>query len=245
MSSTHFGFQQVPSEQKETMVQKVFSDVAKDYDLMNNLMSLGMHHLWKDELVNDLRPGQNLLDVAGGTGDISRRFVSMGDGRNSVVCDLNKEMLKVGQNKLIDDNFLFRDQIKWVHGNAQSLPFADGIFDLYSISFGIRNVTNIEAVLSEAYRVLKSGGKFVCLEFSDVSNPFVAKLYDIYSMKWIPKLGSVIAGEKSAYQYLVESIRKFPDAEAFAKMIKGAGFYDVHFKRKTFGVVAIHIGYKK
>ena len=161
------------------MVQKVFSDVAKDYDLMNNLMSLGMHHLWKDEFVGDLRPGKVLLDVAGGTGDISRRFVSMGGGRTSVVCDLNNNMLKIGQSKLIDDNFPFRDQIKWVHGNAESLPFDDESFDLYSISFGIRNVTNIEKALSEAYRVLKLGGKFICLEFSDVSNPF-SQRYTIY-----------------------------------------------------------------
>jgi len=243
MTSTDFGFQKVPQEQKEAMVQKVFSDVASSYDVMNDLMSLGMHHAWKNDLVNELRPGNSLLDIAGGTGDIARRFVQGGE-RTAVICDLNQEMLEAGQKRIIDDNFLWRDQLTWRHGNAEELPFADDSFDLCTISFGIRNVTNIDKALREARRVLKVGGKFVCLEFSDVSNPIIAKVYDIYSLKWIPTLGGIVADDKDAYKYLVESIRKFPNAKVFANMMEEAGFKSVWFAKKTFGVVAIHTGYK-
>lgn len=243
MTSTHFGFQQVPQKQKEAMVQRVFSDVASNYDRMNDLMSFGMHHLWKQDLVSELRPGDNLLDIAGGTGDISRRFVD-GGNKTATICDLNKEMLEVGKRRVIDDNFPWRDNLKWQHGNAEKLPFPDESFDLCTISFGIRNVTNIDKALLEAYRVLKVGGKFACLEFSDVSNPLVAKLYDAYSLKCIPALGSMVAGDRDAYKYLVESIRKFPNARVFANMFEEAGFESVWFSKKTFGVVAIHVGYK-
>lgn len=243
MNLTDFGFQKVPQEKKEVMVQQVFSSVARHYDVMNDLMSMGLHHLWKRDLVEELRPGNHLLDIAGGTGDIARKFVQGGD-KTAVVFDLNKEMLEVGRKKALDENYLWRDNLVWCHGNAEELPFPDASFDLCTISFGIRNVTNISKALQEAYRVLKPGGKFVCLEFSDVSNPALTKLYDFYSLKCIPALGGFISKDRDAYKYLVESIRRFPNAQLFANMLEEAGFQSVWFSKKTFGVVALHTGYK-
>lgn len=233
-----FGFQEVSAAEKEGLVQNVFSNVAKNYDLMNDMMSLGWHRIWKHDLINEISPSQheNLLDVAGGTGDIASRFLKAGGGHATVV-DLNNQMLVEGQKKFP------HAKISWVHANAENLPFPDNSFDYYTISFGIRNVTNIEQALKEAYRVLKPTGKFMCLEFSNVNNSVVAKLYDWYSLNIIPIIGEKIAQDREAYQYLVESIRKFPKAAKFASMVKAAGFTNVEFKKLTFGVVALHIGF--
>jgi demethylmenaquinone methyltransferase/2-methoxy-6-polyprenyl-1,4-benzoquinol methylase len=239
MPKTHFGFQEVELNKKEGLVQGVFSKVAQKYDLMNDIMSFGMHHSWKDELITELMPfaGSTLLDVAGGTGDIAQRFLKSGGGE-VIVCDLNKEMLEEGKKKYPGPT------IKWVHGNAQSLPFADDSFDYYTISFGIRNVSEIDKALQEAYRVLKPGGKFVCLELSNVANPLLRRFYDFYSFKIIPFIGGKITGDSGSYQYLVESVRRFPKALQFAKMIEDAGFDLVSFRKMAFGVVALHSGFK-
>ncbi len=239
----HFGFRTVAEEQKQPLVQEVFSQVANHYDLMNDLMSFGLHRLWKRRLIAELPSDcdMELLDVAGGTGDIARQFIDSG-GAYATVCDLNQEMLNAGQKRLYNQDCA--KYMKWVQGNAQQLPFADNSYDYYSISFGIRNVTNIEQALSEAHRVIKRGGKFVCLEFSNVSYASLARLYELYSFRIIPKIGGLIAGNRDAYQYLVESIRQFPKAPAFAAMIEDAGFVDVRYTKLTFGIVAIHIGYK-
>ncbi len=233
-----FGFKQVAEEQKQSLVQGVFSSVAHKYDLMNDLMSFGMHRLWKRELLKEITPcaDQTLLDVAGGTGDVAHMFLKAG-GKSATVADLNKAMLASGKKR-------YPKGIKWVHANAETLPFKDHQFDYYTISFGIRNVTHIDKALKEAYRVLKPGGKFVCLEFSNVNNAVVRKLYDWYSFNAIPKIGKMIANDEDAYRYLVESIRRFPKATRFEHMIKQAGFNFTEFHKLTFGVVAIHIGYK-
>ncbi len=238
-SKTHFGFKEVETEKKQTMVQGVFSTVASKYDIMNDFMSFGLHRLWKDEAIKELHPSSEdvLLDVAGGTGDISWKYLQAGGGR-AVVSDLNKEMLEQGKLKYKTD------RLSWVHANAEELPFEDNQFDYYTVSFGIRNVTHIDKALREAHRVLKPGGKFVCLEFSNVSNELVKKIYDFYSFKIIPKVGKIIADSPESYEYLVESIRKFPSAIAFSEMIKEAGFNCVEYRKMTFGIVAIHVGYK-
>lgn len=234
-----FGFKEVEVAQKQPLVQQVFSSVAPKYDLMNDLMSFGLHRLWKKEMLKEINPAphEKLLDVAGGTGDISHLFLQKG-GLDATVADLNKNMLAQGRIKFPESN------INWVHANAEGLPFEDNSFDYYSISFGIRNVTHIDKALKEAYRTLKIGGKFVCLEFSNVSNDTIRKLYDWYSFNLIPKIGSKIAGDKEAYQYLVESIRKFPPASKFEFMMKQAGLELVEYRKLTFGVVAIHTAYK-
>jgi len=238
-SKTHFGFKEVETEKKQTMVQGVFSTVASKYDIMNDFMSFGLHRLWKDEAIKELHPSSEdvLLDVAGGTGDISWKYLQAGGGR-AVVSDLNKEMLEQGKLKYKTN------RLSWVHANAEELPFEDNQFDYYTVSFGIRNVTHIDKALKEAHRVLKPGGKFVCLEFSNVSNELVKKIYDFYSFKIIPKVGKIIADSPESYEYLVESIRKFPSAIAFSEMIKEAGFNCVEYRKMTFGIVAIHVGYK-
>jgi len=238
-NKTHFGFTDVEVEKKETLVQEVFSKVAPKYDIMNDLMSFGLHRLWKDEAIKELMPSSDevLLDVAGGTGDISWKFLQAGGG-HATVFDLNKGMLEAGQKKYSSE------KMTWVHGNAEKLPFDDDTFDFYTISFGIRNVTNIEAALKEAHRALKPGGKFICLEFSNVSNDLVKKFYDFYSFTIIPSIGKFIANSSESYDYLVESIRKFPNAITFEKMIKDAGFNCTEYRKMCFGVVAIHVGYK-
>jgi demethylmenaquinone methyltransferase/2-methoxy-6-polyprenyl-1,4-benzoquinol methylase len=238
-TKTHFGFKEVNKTAKEKMVQDVFSTVASKYDIMNDLMSFGLHRLWKDEMIKELHPStdEQLLDVAGGTGDISWKYIQAGGGK-ATVCDLNKEMLEQGKIKYQSNKML------WVHGNAEDLPFEDDKFDLYTISFGIRNVTNIDKALKEAYRVLKPNGKFVCLEFSNVSNEIIKKFYDFYSFTIIPNIGKFIANSPESYEYLVESIRKFPTAMKFESMIKSAGFNFTEYRKLCFGVVAIHIGYK-
>lgn len=241
---THYGFQIIDEQDKQEKVQKVFFDVAAKYDLMNDLMSMGLHRIWKNKLITEMHPQKNdiLLDLAGGTGDIAHKFLQSG-GHSATVCDLNDQMLQMGINKTIDNN-LSGINIKWVCANAEELPFADDQFDYCTIAFGIRNVTNIKNVLNESYRVLKPGGKFLCLEFSHIDNPSIAKLYDTYSFKIIPKLGSIVTGNAEHYQYLVESIRQFPKAHIFAKMLKESNFKFVNFIKLTFGIVAIHSGYK-
>lgn len=243
-NETFFGFKKVATSEKAKMVGDVFSSVARRYDLMNNVMSFGIHHLWKDKFC-DLIPGhaENILDVAGGTGDIALRAIKNGSPKRQVtICDINYEMLIEGKNKAIDQGIL--SGINYILGDAEHLPFADNAFDCYTIAFGIRNVTNIEKALAESYRVLKPGGKFLCLEFSKVESDLMRKLYDLYSFNIIPKFGALIAGNEDAYRYLSESIRKFPDQERFTSMIKNAGYSNVHYRNLSNGIVAVHMGYK-
>lgn len=256
--STHFGFETVPIEEKEERVRGVFSNVAESYDLMNDAMSLGIHRLWKDAFVRELAPTRRtkLLDVAGGTGDIAFRCMRYmenlppDDGDNFLeehnqssitVCDINEEMLAVGRQraaKLDDEKFI------WQQGNAECLPFPDDSFDAYTIAFGIRNVTRLPHALAEAHRVLRRHGRFLCLEFSQVHNPLLLWLYDQYSTQVIPPLGLVLAQDWRSYQYLVESIRMFPDQEEFMAMIVDAGFGGATFRNLSGGIVSIHSGFK-
>ncbi|XP_063000473.1 2-methoxy-6-polyprenyl-1,4-benzoquinol methylase, mitochondrial [Elgaria multicarinata webbii] len=276
---THFGFQTVSEAEKGEKVYQIFENVAKKYDLMNDSMSLGIHRIWKDILLHQMNPypGTQLLDAAGGTGDIAFRFInsvrsrwehqirqklrshqnlswqeitqlyqeeehkSLG-GSHVVVCDINKEMLKFGKQK--SQHLGYSEGLSWVLGNAEELPFSDDNFDVYTIAFGIRNVTHIDQALQEAYRVLKPGGRFLCLEFSQVNNSLISSLYDLYSFQVIPVLGEVIAGDWKSYQYLVESIRRFPDQETFKEMIEDAGFLKVEYQNLGSGIVAIHSGFK-
>lgn len=241
--NTHFGFQTVPEAEKSTLVRGVFSSVAARYDMMNDFMSMGVHHLWKDAMVNMLPSSGRLLDVAGGTGDIAQRFLKKTQHKQPVtVCDINQSMLGAGRDRAIDRNQLAG--IEWVCGDAEALPFEDKTFDAYSIAFGIRNVTHVDKALSEAYRVLKPGGKLVVLEFSQVKNAMLAKLYEQYSFHVIPKIGKLVTGDEAAYQYLVESIRKFPDQETFAAMIAQAGFSKASYRNMSGGVVALHSGWR-
>lgn len=243
MSQTHFGFKTVEAEEKASMVRGVFDAVATRYDVMNDAMSMGMHRLWKRDFVNrvDIRANMRCLDVAGGTGDIAFKLRARG-AEHVTVCDINHAMLAEGRKRADDLNrFLGLD---WLCGNAESLPLPSDSFHLYTIAFGIRNVTYIEKVLAEAHRVLAPGGRFMCLEFSRVTSQTLSKFYDAYSFHVIPKLGKAIAGDAAPYQYLVESIRKFPDQEKFAQMMRDAGFAQVKYVNMTGGVVAMHSGYK-
>jgi demethylmenaquinone methyltransferase/2-methoxy-6-polyprenyl-1,4-benzoquinol methylase len=242
--STHFGFREVPEGDKAGMVHGVFTRVASKYDLMNDLMSGGVHRLWKDAMMDWLapRPGQRLLDVAGGTGDIAFRFLNRAPGASAVVCDMTEGMLVEGRTRA--EAAQMADRLDWVVGDAMALPFADRSFDVYTISFGIRNVTRIEAALSEAYRVLKVGGRLMVLEFSRIPNDMLHWAYDRYSFNVIPVMGQVVAGDRDSYQYLVESIRKFPDQDTFAGMIRAAGFGQVKYRNLTMGVAALHSGWK-
>uniref|UniRef100_A0A0B8RNV2 2-methoxy-6-polyprenyl-1,4-benzoquinol methylase, mitochondrial n=1 Tax=Philothamnus irregularis TaxID=1899461 RepID=A0A0B8RNV2_9SAUR len=277
--TTHFGFQEVSEEEKGEKVYQVFENVAKKYDIMNDSMSLGIHRVWKDALLRQMNPypGAQLIDVAGGTGDIAFRFInyvrsqreyqiqqklrnhqnlswqeitqlyqeeengSLG-GSHVVICDINKEMVKVGKQK--SQQLGYSEGLSWVVGDAQDLPFDDDKFDFYTIAFGIRNVTHMDQALQEAYRVLKPGGRFLCLEFSHINNSLLSSLYDLYSFQVIPVLGEIIAGDWKSYQYLVESIRRFPTQEEFKELIEEAGFLKVDYRNLTSGMVAIHSGFK-
>ena len=241
--TTHFGYQTVPEADKAGMVHGVFSRVASKYDIMNDLMSAGMHRLWKDGMMDWLAPraGQRLLDVAGGTGDVAFRFLKRGGGE-AVVLDMTEGMLVSGRQRAEADQMA--GQLDWVVGDAMALPFADCSFDVYTISFGIRNVTRIGDALSEAYRVLRPGGRLMVLEFSQIPNEMLQKAYDLYSFNVIPLMGQVVAGDRDSYQYLVESIRQFPDQEAFARMIRVARFDPVSYRNLTMGVAALHSGWK-
>lgn len=274
-NTTHFGFKTVAENEKATLVRGVFDRVATRYDVMNDLMSGGLHRLWKNDMVAWLNPqaGMNILDVAGGTGDIAFRMLkhveksslpswegagrgsldedsfsedtppplpspTSGEGIKIVVCDINQHMLDEGRNRAFDRNILHG--LDWLCANAESLPLPDAAFDAYTIAFGIRNVTHIDAALKEACRVLKPGGRFLCLEFSHVANESLQKLYDAYSFHVIPKIGQWVTGSGEPYQYLVESIRQFPNQEDFAEMIKAAGLGNVQYRNLSLGAVAIH-----
>ncbi|MCP3474423.1 bifunctional demethylmenaquinone methyltransferase/2-methoxy-6-polyprenyl-1,4-benzoquinol methylase UbiE [Bradyrhizobium sp. CCGUVB1N3] len=246
--TTHFGFRDVPLSDKQTLVNDVFHSVASRYDLMNDLMSGGLHRVWKDIMINALDPPRSdrpfvLLDVAGGTGDISFRAAkAAGAGFHATVCDINANMLAVGRERA--EKRHLDTQVDFVEGNAEALAFADRSFDAYTIAFGIRNVPRIDLALSEAYRVLKPGSRFLCLEFSTVETPGLDRLYDLFSFKVIPPLGRMVTGDAESYQYLVESIRKFPKPNAFADMIREAGFSRVSWQTLSGGIVALHSGWR-
>jgi len=245
---THFGFKEVNYEQKSNLVKNIFSNVAKKYDLMNDLMSAGTHRLWKNKMINyiDFIDNMQVIDVAGGTGDIAFRIAKIAQEKHLnyhiEVADINPQMLEVGRNRAVDNNLF--SKLNFNECDGEKLPFDNESFDVYTIAFGIRNFTNIDKGLSEANRVLKKGGMFLCLEFSKVDDIFLQKIYDIYSFKIIPKIGEVILKDSESYQYLVESIRKFPDQKTFLKMIENAGFSHVKFENLTFGVCAIHVAIK-
>lgn len=242
---THFGFQKVQTGDKARMVRAVFDSVADKYDLMNDIMSVGVHRLWKAAMIDWLMPrgGQHLLDVAGGTGDIAFRFLDRAQGDAQVtVLDINAAMLEVGRDRAMDQGRL--SGLEWVNGDAQNLPFPDKSFDAYTIAFGIRNVTDIPLALKEARRVLKPGGRFLCLEFSQVTAPLLKDVYELYSFKLMPVLGGVVAGDKESYQYLVESIRNFPAPDEFASMITNAGLGQVKYRRLSGGIAALHSAWR-
>ncbi|KAI7852628.1 UbiE/COQ5 methyltransferase [Circinella umbellata] len=252
---THFGFRNVPEEEKESLVRQVFANVAGNYDVMNDAMSLGIHRIWKDQFIRSMAPGPGtkLLDVAGGTGDIALRFLDYcrnihQDSTASVtMVDINPHMLEEGKKRFTKTPYANTNQASFFVQNAENLEeIPDESMDVYTIAFGIRNCTHVDRVVKEAYRVLKPGGRFMCLEFSQVDNPIISKFYDIYSFDVIPVLGQVIAQDRDSYQYLVESIRKFPPQEKFAQMIRDAGFSTVGkgYEDLTFGVAAIHSGFK-
>ncbi|MGH1330256.1 MAG: bifunctional demethylmenaquinone methyltransferase/2-methoxy-6-polyprenyl-1,4-benzoquinol methylase UbiE [Paracoccaceae bacterium] len=242
--TTHFGFKDVAEDEKAGMVHGVFTSVASKYDIMNDVMSGGTHRIWKDAMMDWLapRPGQKLLDVAGGTGDIAFRFLGRAPGSEAVVLDMTESMLIEGRKRA--DAEKLADRLGWTVGDAMALPFEDNSFDTYTISFGIRNVTRVQDALNEAYRVLRPGGRLMVLEFSQLPNEGMQKLYDLYSFNVIPRMGQVIAGDRDSYQYLVESIRQFPDQETFASMIRLAGFEQVKYRNLTMGVAALHSGWK-
>ena len=242
--TTHFGFQTVAEEEKAGLVHGVFTRVANRYDLMNDLMSGGVHRLWKDAMMDWLapRPGQRLLDVAGGTGDIAFRFLRRAPGATATVCDMTESMLLEGQRRAEAESFA--DRLDWVVGDAMALPFDDASFDVYTISFGIRNVTRIGDALAEAFRVLRPGGRLMVLEFSQIPNEALQWAYDRYSFNVIPALGKMVTNDRDSYQYLVESIRRFPDQDSFAAMIRAAGFEQVKYRNLTMGVAALHSGWK-
>jgi demethylmenaquinone methyltransferase/2-methoxy-6-polyprenyl-1,4-benzoquinol methylase len=244
-----FGFRDVPEAEKSRLVGRVFSSVAQRYDVMNDLMSAGIHRLWKDALIDWLSPvpDMSLLDVAGGTGDIAFRFLDRLGSRagtaKAVICDINPEMVSVGAERAEARGL--GDNIEFTCGDAEKLPFPDASFDAYTIAFGIRNVTHIDRALKEAYRVLKPNGHFLCLEFSKVDDPLLGRLYDMWSFNVIPMIGQLVAQDRASYEYLVESIRRFPGRRQFGKMIDEAGFSQTKWCEMTAGVVAIHSAWKR
>jgi len=246
--TTHFGFRDVPLGDKQTLVNSVFHSVAPRYDLMNDLMSAGLHRVWKNIMINALNPPKSdtpfaLLDVAGGTGDIAFRAANAaGASFRATVCDINPDMLRVGRERAAAGHL--DDRVSFVEGNAERLGFADRAFDAYTIAFGIRNVPRIDLALSEAFRVLRPGSRFLCLEFSVVDVPGLDRLYELFSFKVIPPLGRAVTGDAESYQYLVESIRKFARPNAFAEMIRSAGFARVNWQTLSGGIVALHSGWR-
>jgi demethylmenaquinone methyltransferase/2-methoxy-6-polyprenyl-1,4-benzoquinol methylase len=246
--TTHFGFRDVPLGDKQTLVNDVFHSVAQRYDLMNDLMSAGLHRLWKQAMIDALNPPRGdapfaLLDLAGGTGDIAFRAAeAAGGGFHATVCDINSDMLSVGRERAAARQL--DDRVSFVEGNAESLGFQDRSFDAYTIAFGIRNVPRVDVALREAFRVLRPGGRFLCLEFSTVDVPGLDRLYDLFSFKVIPPLGRVVTGDAESYRYLVESIRQFPKPNAFAEMLRSAGFSRVSWQSLSGGIVALHSGWR-
>jgi demethylmenaquinone methyltransferase/2-methoxy-6-polyprenyl-1,4-benzoquinol methylase len=240
-----FGSREVPLADKQTLVDDVFHSVARRYDLMNDLMSFGLHRAWKHALVAALNPPKArpfaLLDIAGGTGDVALRVLAAGgETARATVCDINADMLAIGRNRAAG----VEGRITFTEANAESLPFADRSFDAATVAFGIRNVPRIETALAEAYRVLKIGGRFLCLEFSDVDVPGLRTLYDLYSFNVIPALGGAVVGDAESYRYLVESIRRFPKPQEFTAMLCTAGFARVSYQKMTGGIVALHSGWR-
>lgn len=243
--TTHFGYQQVPVEEKVQKVAGVFNSVAQKYDLMNDVMSFGVHRLWKRFTIDlsGVRAGQKVLDLAGGTGDLAAKFSRrVGNSGKVVLSDINAAMLKVGREKL--DNMGLVSNIEYVQANAECLPFPDDHFDCITIAFGLRNVTDKGAALASMYRVLKPGGRLLILEFSKPLYPWLAKIYDSYSFSFLPKMGELIANDAASYQYLAESIRMHPDQETLKEMMLNAGFDEVDVHNLSGGIVAIHRGWK-
>jgi len=242
--STHFGFKTIEKNKKTNLVKEVFDNVAFKYDLMNDLMSAGMHRLWKQHLMSFLPAKSNLkiLDMAGGTGDITNLILKKYPDSEITISDINHSMLSQAQKRFLDQNII--DNINYMCTDAEKIPVKDNVFDCYIISFGIRNCTNIDKVLQEAFRVLKYSGKFICLEFSHIPDKLIQKIYDYYSFNVIPKIGKLVTNNSEAYEYLVESIRKFPNADKFKEMIIDSNFKNVNYKPMSAGVVAIHYGWK-
>jgi len=247
-NKTHFGFKEVNISQKANLVGQIFSNVAQKYDLMNDVMSAGTHRLWKNSMIKhlDFFDNMKVIDVAGGTGDIAFRIAKCAQEKSLNyqvdLVDINPQMLEIGRLRAVDKNLF--SNLKFTEADGENLPFADETFDYFTIAFGIRNFTNIEKGIQEAFRVLKKGGKFICLEFSKVEDLLLRKIYDNYSFKIIPKMGEFILKDGDSYQYLVESIRKFPDQKTFKKMIENQGFSEVKYQNLTFGVSAIHYAIK-
>lgn len=247
-ATTHFGFRTVPEAEKVKLVHDVFEQVASRYDLMNDLMSGGLHRAWKQAMIDWLNPPRGekpfkLIDVAGGTGDIAFRFLERaGANAHVTVCDINPHMLGVGQGRA--EAQAFGERVEFVCGDAEKLPFPNRSFDAYTIAFGIRNVTHVERAVAEAFRVLKPGGRFLCLEFSQVSVPLLDSIYDAYSFSAIPKMGQWVTGDGEPYQYLVESIRRFPPQDRFKAMIEAEGFARVQYRNLTGGIAALHSGWR-
>jgi demethylmenaquinone methyltransferase/2-methoxy-6-polyprenyl-1,4-benzoquinol methylase len=255
--TAQFGARQVPLADKQSLVDDVFHSVARRYDLMNDLMSFGLHRAWKDALVTAVNPPKTrpfaLIDIAGGTGDVAFRVIKAGgEGTRAVVCDINADMLAVGRERAAArassqpaaSGGRMEERINFTEGNAEALPFPDRSFDAATVAFGIRNVPRIEAALAEAFRVLKIGGRFLCLEFSAVTVPGLDRLYDFYSFNVIPALGRAVTGDAESYRYLVESIRRFPKPPEFAAMMRAAGFARVSFQAMSGGIVTLHSGWR-
>jgi demethylmenaquinone methyltransferase/2-methoxy-6-polyprenyl-1,4-benzoquinol methylase len=245
--ATAYGFEPVAEGQKQERVDGVFHSVASRYDLMNDIMSVGVHRLWKSVMVTKAAPSKtrpwHSLDVAGGTGDIAFRLVEASNkNANVTVLDINGSMLEVGRERAVKNGL--SDHVDFVEANAEELPFEDNSFDAYTVAFGIRNVPHMDRALAEAYRVLKPGGQFLCLEFSDVDVPFLDKFYDAWSFSGIPAIGRVVTGDAESYRYLVESIRKFPNQDAFAAAVRKAEFARVDYRNMTGGIAALHTGWK-
>ncbi len=243
--TTHFGFKEVETDAKAGMVAEVFHSVAARYDLMNDLMSAGIHRVWKRFTIelSGVRSGHAVLDIAGGTGDLAARFADIvGPGGRVVLADINDSMLKVGRDKLLDHGRM--DNLEFVQADAQSLPFPDDSFDCVTIAFGLRNVTDKDAALRSMLRVLKPGGRLLVLEFSKPANPLLSKAYDAYSFRVLPLMGRLVANDADSYQYLAESIRMHPDQETLKDMMEDAGFTRCEYHNMTGGVVALHKGVK-
>lgn len=243
--TTHFGYQTVDKDDKQKLVAEVFHSVAGKYDLMNDVMSMGIHRLWKRFTIemSAARAGQTILDIAGGTGDLTAKFARIvGDKGRVVLADINDAMLAVGRDKLTDAGIC--GNVNYVQANAECLPFADNTFDCITIAFGLRNVTDKDAALASMFRVLKPGGRLLVLEFSKTDNPVLSKLYDIYSFSVLPAMGKLIAGDADSYRYLAESIRMHPDQETLERMMRGVGFVQTGYNNMTGGIVALHKGIK-
>lgn len=247
--TTSFGFQDVPADAKSSLVRRVFDSVADRYDVMNDLMSVGIHRLWKSALIGDVAPraGETALDVAGGTGDVARALVSAAPGCRAVICDINAAMVARGRDRLLDDGLLpglAVSGLDFVVGDAEALPLPDRSVDIYTIAFGLRNVTRIDVALAEARRVLKPGGRFFCLEFSHVVLPGLDRLYDMYSFNLLPALGQAVTGDRDAYVYLVESIRRFPAQPDLAERMRAAGLDRARWRNLSGGIAALHAAWR-